>query len=75
MNVIYPYCKGALFDYIKVATLVVYATIVYATTKYFVVGSFRYAQKPAKNPNKKLAKNLAKNPLKIPHAKIHGKNL
>ena len=50
MNVIYPYCKGALFDYIKVATLVVYATIVYATTKVFVVDSFRYAQKPAKNP-------------------------
>ena len=50
MNVIYPYCKGALFDYIKVATLVVYATIVYATTKVFVVGSFRYGQKPAKNP-------------------------
>lgn len=50
MNVIYPYCKGALFDYIKVATLVVYATIAYATTKVFVVDSFRYAQKPAKNP-------------------------
>lgn len=45
MNVIYPYFKGALFDYIKVQTLVVYAT-----TKVFVVGSFRYGQKPAKNP-------------------------
>jgi len=73
MNVIYPYCKGALFDYIKVATLVVYATIAYATTKVFVVGSFRYPpktcqkpqQKPAKNPWQKLPKNLAKNPLKI----------
>ena len=61
MNVIYPYCKGALFDYIKVATLVVYATIAYATTKVFVVGSFRYGQKPQQKP----AKNLAKNPLKI----------
>ena len=62
MNVIYPYCKGALFDYIKVQTLVVYATIAYATTKVFVVGSFRYGQKPAKNPNK----NLPKTSLKIP---------
>jgi len=52
MNVIYPYCKGALFDYIKVATLVVYATIVYATTKVFVVGSFRYAKNLPKTPTK-----------------------
>ena len=62
MYMIIPYYKGALFDYIKVQTLVVYATIVYATTKVFVVGSFRYAQKPAKNPNK----NLPKTSLKIP---------
>jgi len=60
MNVIYPYCKGALFDYIKVATLVVYATIAYETTKTFVVGSFRYppktCQKPyAKTPQKSMA--------------------
>jgi hypothetical protein len=75
MNVIYPYCKGALFDNIKVQTLVVYATIVYATTKVFVVGSFRYPPKTCQKPQQKPAKNLAKNPLKIPHAKIHGKNL
>ena len=50
MNVIYPYCKGALFDNIKVATLVVYATIAYATTKTFVVGSFRYAKNLLKIP-------------------------
>jgi hypothetical protein len=61
MNVIYPYCKGALFDYIKVQTLVVYATIAYATTKVFVVGSFRYGQKsskkpPTKTPQKSMAK-------------------
>ena len=60
MNVIYPYCKGALFDYIKVQTLVVYATIVYATTKVFVVGSFRYCPKTCQKP-------LAKTPQK-PHA-------
>jgi hypothetical protein len=68
MNVIYPYCKGALFDNIKVATLVVYATIVYATTMVFVVGSFRYAKnlpKTCQKPQQKPAKNLAKNPLKI----------
>ena len=52
MNVIYPYCKGALFDYIKVQTLVVYATIVYATTKVFVVGSFRYGKNLPKTPTK-----------------------
>ena len=50
MYMIIPYSKGTLFDNIKVQTLVVYATIAYATTKVFVVGSFRYAQKPAKNP-------------------------
>jgi hypothetical protein len=65
MNVIYPYCKGALFDYIKVAKLVVYATIVYATTKVFVVGGFRYPPKTCQKPQQKPAKNLAKNPLKI----------
>jgi hypothetical protein len=65
MNVIYPYCKGALFDYIKVQTLVVYAT-----TKVFVVGSFRYPPKTCQKPRQKPAKNLAKNPLKIPDAKI-----
>jgi len=61
MNVIYPYCKGALFDYIKVATLVDYATIAYATTKVFVVGSFRYPPKTCQKP-------LAKTPQK-PHQK------
>jgi hypothetical protein len=61
MNVIYPYCKGALFDYIKVATLVVYATIVYATTKVFVVGRFRYAKNLPKTPSK----NSPKTPPKI----------
>jgi hypothetical protein len=61
MNVIYPYCKGALFDYTKVATLVVYATIAYATTKVFVVGSFRYPPKTCQKP-------LAKTPQK-PHQK------
>lgn len=64
MNIIYPYCKGALFDNIKVATLVVYATIVYATTNVFVLGSFRYVQKPAKNPIQKLPKNPTKNLLR-----------
>jgi len=61
---IIPYYKGALFDNIKVQTLVVYATIVYATTKYFVVGSFRYQPKTCQKPQQKPAKNLAKNPLK-----------
>lgn len=65
MYMIIPYCKGALFDYIKVAKLVVYATIVYATTKVFVVGSFRYSPKTCQKPQQKPAKNLAKNPLKI----------
>jgi hypothetical protein len=65
MNVIYPYFKGALFDIIKVQTLVVYATIAYATTKTFVVGSFRYSPKTCQKPQQKPAKNLAKNPLKI----------
>jgi hypothetical protein len=67
MNVIYPYCKGALFDNIKVATLVVYATIVYATTNVFVVGSFRYPPKTCqKTPDKNPAKIHGKNLLKIP---------
>ena len=67
MNVIYPYCKGALFDYIKVATLVVYATIAYATTKTFVVGSFRYPPKTCQNPYAKTPqKTHGKNLLKIP---------
>ena len=51
MNVIYPYCKGALFDYIKVATLVVYATI---ETKF----------QTGKNLPKTLCKNLLKIPQK-----------
>jgi len=73
MNVIYPYCKGALFDYIKVATLVVYATN----------NQLHYdRQKPAKNPMQKLPKNpwqkLAKNPMRtkicLDHAKIFCEN-
>jgi hypothetical protein len=59
---IIPYLKGALFDNINVITLVVYATIVYATTKVFVVGSFRY---PPKTPTKTCQKTPDKNPLKI----------
>lgn len=65
MYMIIPYYKGALFDNINVITLVVYATIAYATTKVFVVGSFRYAPKTCQKPQQKPAKNLAKNPLKI----------
>jgi len=48
MNVIYLYCKGALFDYIKVQTLVVYAT----NRHFYMIG-----QKPAKNSMQKPAKN------------------
>ncbi len=63
MYMIIPYCKGALFDNIKVATLVVYATIAYATTKTFVVGSFRYAKNlpktPTKTPQKPQQKSFA----------------
>ena len=74
MNVIYPYCKGALFDNIKVITLMLqqqcYNMVAYATTKTFVVGTFRYSPKTCQKPQQKPAKNLAKNPLKIPHAKI-----
>jgi len=66
MYMIIPYYKGALFDNIKVQTLVVYATIVYATTKVFVVGSFRY---PPKTCQKPLWIPMPKNPLKIRHAK------
>lgn len=66
MYMIIPYCKGALFDNIKVATLVVYATIAYATTKVFVVGSFGYPPKTCQKPQQKPAKNPTKNLLKIP---------
>lgn len=66
MYMIIPYYKGALFDYIKVQTLVVYATIAYATTKVFVVGSFRYSPKTCQKPQQKPAKNLPKTSLKIP---------
>lgn len=50
MYMIIPYSKGTLFDNIKVQTLVVYATIAYATTKVFVVGSFRYPPKTCQKP-------------------------
>jgi len=66
MYMIIPYSKGTLFDNIKVQTLVVYATIAYATTKVFVVGSFRYGQKPAKNPRQKPPKNPWQKPAKNP---------
>ena len=55
MYMIIPYCKGALFDYIKVQTLVVYAT----NRHFYMIG-----QKPAKNPMQKLPKNPTKNLLR-----------
>ena len=50
MNVILPYCKGALFDYFNVQTLVSYATI----------NQLQYDR--AKTPQKPHAKNLPKTP-------------
>ena len=62
---IIPYCKGALFDNIKVITLMLqqqcYNIVAYATTKTFVVGTFRYSPKTCQKP-------LAKTPQK-PHQK------
>ena len=61
MYMIIPYCKGALFDIINVATLVVYATI---ETK------FQCAKNLPKTPRQKPAKN----PLKIRQPKIQQKS-
>jgi hypothetical protein len=53
---IITYCKGALFDYINVQTLVSYATN----------NQLHYDRpKTCQKPQQKPAKNLAKNPLKI----------
>jgi hypothetical protein len=62
MNVIYPYCKGALFDIINVITWL---------HMQLIDSCYMVCQKSSKKPPTKTPKN----PLKIPHPKIHGKNL
>jgi len=64
MNVIYPYCKGALFDIINVITWL---------HMQLIDSCYMVSQKPAKNPRQKPRKNpwqqsayANKNLLKIP---------